>query len=337
MRMAISGSALDHLILSIPQPNSVFCGLFSSFPKETGKWSRKLETRNWKPGVPFAVCAALVVSLVGLVAASANTTPLARLSLEQLSQAASDIVRGHVVSQETRWNETNTQVVTLTTIAVDQRIKGLALATVVVEQPGGTLGNIRSQVAGTVRFHLGADYVLFLEPARANPSRRLVVGMRQGAYRIYRDASTNEERVIQTLSKYVERDLSAEPTEPVAESPGEGETISLNQFRQQLSAAIAAPLIIPKGTSIPLVVETTEFEGVGRMHVIGRTTADLFPNSRTAIPAGSYVEGSAQKWQGVWKIYWNQVSVRGASTAISATSEELGEGLRGRSVMVRVN
>jgi hypothetical protein len=75
---------------------------------------------------------------------------------------------------------------------------------------------------------------------------------------------------------------------------------------------------------------------VGRMRVVGRTTAALFPNSKTAIPAGSTVEGSAQKWQGVWKVYWTQLSVHGVSVPISASSEEFGEGLRGRSMMVKV-
>jgi hypothetical protein len=162
-----------------------------------------------------------------------------------------------------------------------------------------------------------------------------VVGMAQGAYRIYRDATTNEERVIRPSPKSVQRD-ETRVTEPATEPPAGAETIPLSQFSQQLSAALAAPLAVPKGTSIPIVIETTEFEGVGRMRVVGRTTAALFPNSKTAIPAGSAVEGSAQKWQGVWKVYWTQLSVQGVSVPISASSEEAGEGLRGRSMMVRV-
>ena len=303
-------------------------------------WIRnsKLETGNSAGDSPFAIRIVLSVFLVGLVASSAGATTLVRMSLEQLAQASTDIVRGHVASQETRWNETNTQIVTFTTIAVQQRMKGRAPATVVVEQPGGTVGNIRSRVPGTVRFHPGEDYVLFLEPARPNSSRHLVVGMMQGAYRIYRDATTNEERLIQPLSRYVDRDQvnATEPAEPTAQPPSGAETIPLNQFRQQLSTAIAAPLVVPKGTSIPLIIEATEFEGVGRMHVVGRTTADLFPNPKTAIPAGSTIEGSAQRWQGVWRIYWTQMSVRGVSIPISASSEEYSEGLRGRSMMVTV-
>src|SRR6516164_9175627 len=293
----------------------------------------KLETRipAGNPQVAIGFLLTLFVAGLGVARASATT-----MSLEQLVQASTDIVRGQVAGQESRYNETNTQIVTFTTIVVGERIKGRAPATVVVEQPGGTVGNIRSDVAGTVRFHEGGDYLLFLEPERLNPSRRVVVGMSQGAYRIYRDATTNEERVIQPSSKPVERD-ETRASEPVAEPPPAGaETIPLSQFRQQLSTAMAAPLVVPRGTSIPIVIETTEFEGVGRMRVVGRTTADLFPNSKTAIPAGSTVEGSAQRWQGAWKVYWSQVSVHGVGISISGSSEEFGESLRGRSMMVKV-
>ena len=292
----------------------------------------KLETRNSAGNPRLAIGLALAMFLARLGTARASVTTL---SLEQLVQASTDIVRGHVTNQESRWNENNTQIVTLTTIAVEEQIKGRVPAMVIVEQPGGTVGNIHSEVTETARFHLGGDYVLFLEPTKPNPLRRQVVGMNQGAYRIYRDAATNEERVIQPSPKSVERDQTS-ATDPAAEPPAGAETIPLNHFRQQLSAAQAAPLVVPKGTSIPVVIETTEFEGVGRMRVVGRTTADLLPNSKTAIPAGSIVEGSAQKWQGVWKVYWTQVSVHGVSTPISGSSEEFSEGLRGRSMMVRV-
>jgi len=291
----------------------------------------KLETRKSVGNPQFAIGFLLTLFLAGFGTARASATTM---GLEQLVQASTDIVRGHVASQESRWNETNTQIVTLTTVVVAERMKGRAPATVVVEQPGGTVGNMRSDAAGTVRFQEGGDYVLFLEPAKL-PSRRLVVGMIQGAYRIYRDAATNEERVIQPSLKPVERDATR-VSEPAAEPPDGAETIPLNQFRQQLSAAMAVPLIVPRGTSIPIIIETTEFEGVGRMRVVGRTTADLLPNSKTAIPAGSTVEGSAQKWQGVWKVYWTQVSVHGVSVPILASSEEFSEGLRGRSMMVKV-
>jgi hypothetical protein len=292
----------------------------------------KLENRRSVGNPQFVIGFFLALFLAELGAARASATTM---GVEQLVQASTDIVRGRVSNQESRWNETNTQIVTLTTVIVEERIKGRAPATVVVEQPDGTVGNMHSDAPGAVSFQEGGDYVLFLEPAKLNPSRLMVVGMVQGAYRIYHDATSNEERVIQPSSKSVERDQTI-VTDAAAEPPAGAETIPLSQFVQQLSAALAAPLSVPRGASIPVVIETTEFEGVGRMRVVGRTTAALFPNSKTAIPAGSTVEGSAQKWQGAWKVYWTQLSVHGVNVPISASSEEFGEGLRGRSMMVKV-
>lgn len=283
--------------------------------------------RNSKLGIPV-----LTLLSMGMWVATAHGTTLVRLSLEQLSQASTDIVRGHVVSQESQWNPEHTQIVTLTTVAVDQAMKGHPPATMVIEQLGGTVGHIRSRVAGTVNFLPQGDYLLFLEPAAANSSRYLPVGMMQGAYKIYRDAATREERVTQPPGGFF---YDARGSAGGAKTSDE--TIPLAQFRTQLSTALAAPVAIPRGTSIPLAIESTESRGVGRLRVTGRTARDIYPNSKAVIPAGSTVEGTAQLASGAWKIHWTEVSVRGARIAISANSEEpRGESLRGRSLWINV-
>lgn len=271
----------------------------------------------------------LTVLLVGLCLAAARGTSLVCLSLEQLSQASTHIVRGHVLSQESRWNDAHTQIVTLTTVAVDRVVKGWPSATVVIEQPGGTVGHLRSHVSGTVHFFPQTDYILFLEPAAANPSRYLVVGMMQGAYRVYRDATTQEERLIQPLGGFYHGVRAGDGGSNASEK-----TMSLTQFRQQLSAALAAPMVVPRGTSIPLTIESTESLGVGRLRVIGRTVATIYPTARLVIPAGSSIEGTAQAVSGVWRIHWTALSVRGTSVPISATSgEPRGDSLRGRTLI----
>ena len=82
------------------------------------------------------------------------------------------------------------------------------------------------------------------------------------------------------------------------------EAVPLNQFQRGLSRAIDTPIVIPAGTSIPVVIESTESDGVGRLQILGRTTADLFPSPKAVIPAGSAVAGTAQLASGVWKIRW---------------------------------
>ncbi len=266
------------------------------------------------------------------LAAPARATTLVRLSLEQLSQASSDIVRGHVVSQESQWNPAHNQIVTLTTIAVDQAVKGQPPASLVIEQLGGTVGNIRSRVPGTVQFQPQGDYLLFLEPAAANSSHYLVVGMMQGAYRIYPDRITHEERVIQPLGGFFYGTRGSGGGLKTSE-----QTIPLNQFRQQLLAALLARIVIPRGTSIPLTIQSTESRGVGRVRVLGRTAGDVYPSASVVIPAGSRIEGTAQWVSGVWRIRWTELFIRGAHVEINATSEEpAGVTLRGRTVLINV-
>ena len=80
------------------------------------------------------------------------------------------------------------------------------------------------------------------EPATTDSTRYLVVGMTQGAYRIYQDATTHEERVIQPLGGVFYGSRSG-----LAPAAG---AAPLTQFRQQLSAALETPIVIPKGTSV---------------------------------------------------------------------------------------
>ena len=182
-----------------------------------------------KNRIPTAV--SLAVLLGTWCAATARATTLVRLSLEQLTEASSAIVRGHVVSQESGWNPAHTHIFTTTTIAVDQALKGNVQPEVVIEQLGGKLGHRREHVAGTVHFFPQASYWLFLEPAAAGTGRYMVVGMAQGAYRIYQDPATHEDRVIRPFGGvfYGTRD------------PAQG-AAPLKEFRHELATALEAPM-----------------------------------------------------------------------------------------------
>jgi len=273
---------------------------------------------------------ALVLMMAALGAEPGWSTTLYPLSLEQLSQASSAVVRGRVVSQESRWNSARTTIVTYTTIAVEQTLKGLPPGTLVIEQPGGAVGNIRVRVPGTMAFESQARYFLFLEPAmEGSPSYRLV-GMVQGAYRVFRDSRTGEERVLRPLGGlfYGRRQSGVRGT--VA-------TTTVREFRQQLSRAVTTPMVIPRGTSLSLVIRATEFRGAGRVRVLGRTTTEVFPSSSAVVPVGSSVEGVGELHSGSWRIRWKELSIRGVRVPITALSEEPADGpLRGRVLAVNV-
>lgn len=275
--------------------------------------------------------ALLLVALLGITTARpARATTLVRLSLDQLVQASTVIARGHVLSQESLWTPDHRRIITLTTFAVAQALKGSPSATLVVQQLGGTVGNIRLHVSGNPRFHTDTDYLLFLENARVDASKYLVVGMMQGAYRIFRDQTTREERVISPVMSYLMGPAHGAP------KPSEL-TMPLGAFRQQVVEAQARPIVIPRGTAIPVAIETTESEGVGRLRVRGRTTRDLFPSPAVVIPAGSDMEGTARVMSGLWSIHWTELSIRGARVEINATSEAPRTGtLRGSTLVMEV-
>jgi hypothetical protein len=94
-------------------------------------------------------------------------------------------------------------------------------------------------------------------------------------------------------------------------------------------------VVIRRGTSISLAIQSAESEGVGRAHVTGRTTTDVFPSAGMVVPVGSLVEGTAERISGTWRIHWTEVSYRGTRVSISATSEEpAGGSLRGRRLVI---
>ena len=106
---------------------------------------------------------------LGVAALPALATSLVRLSLDQLTQASSAVLQGRVVSQASQWNAQRTEIVTLTTVAVDQNVKGNTPATVVVEQLGGTVGRMHVAVPGTMHFFPQTRYELFLQPSESDP------------------------------------------------------------------------------------------------------------------------------------------------------------------------
>ena len=251
------------------------------------------------------------------------------LSLYQLTQASSDIVQGQVVNQVSGWNDAHTQILTITTMSVSQVFKGKASSRVEIQQMGGTIGNMRVFVPGDITFQPQEEYVLFLEPAPAS-SRYRLVGMTQGAYRVYQDATTHQERVIlPAFSQLTTQLQSIGAMNPVG-------TLPLDRFHKYVANLANAPIQIPHGLSLPVAVISTESRGAGRMHVYGETTADLFPNKSLVIPAGTGVEGDAALSNAMWTIHWDELNVRGVHAQISATNQESEGSLRGRSLVLKV-
>ncbi|MGO8819066.1 MAG: hypothetical protein ACLQVG_30870 [Terriglobia bacterium] len=270
----------------------------------------------------------LATSLAIVANPAAWATTMVSLSMDQLTQSASDIVRAHVVEQASGWNAARTQIVTITTFAVSQTLKGNASPTVQVRQLGGKVGNITVSVPGDISFRPQREYILFLEPAGGSPNYN-VVGMAQGAYPVYQDPISHDERVVLPPGQSQIQRVMSGGGRPAG-------TVPLLGFNKYVATLVNAGIQIPHGLSIPVSIASTESRGTGRLHVYGRTTAQLFPNKNVAIPVGTDVEGEAILSGGSWTIHWDEVSVRGVHATISAVNEEAEGSLRGRSVILNV-
>jgi hypothetical protein len=254
------------------------------------------------------------------------------MSLDQLAEASTEIIRAHMVSQQTVWNPQHTRIYTYTTLALDQTYKGDPPSLPVIQQPGGTVGKTRVFVAGTVQFHAQTGYLLFLERSSADSSKFLLVGMVQGAYRIYRDEKTQQEKLILPLGSLTRGVPASGPGSILA-----GPAVPVHQFQKDISASLSSPLTIPRGTAIPVAIKSAQFAGLRRMDVRGRTTTDLFPNSGLVIPAGSAISGLAERVGDSWTISWTEVSIRGRRVLLSARNMEPAEkALQGRTLVVNV-
>jgi hypothetical protein len=279
----------------------------------------------------FLVLLALALNGPALPALATTLVPM---SVEQLAHTARAVVRGRVIKQESGWNANRTQMLTFTTIAVLETMKGNPPRELVVEQPGGQMGNTRVYVAGTVTFQLLTDYVLFLEPSKTEPSHYRVVGMAQGAYQIRRDTRTRMEYVVPPFREAFQETV---PGESAAGRKARAPAIPLSQFRQQVERSLSQPLYVPRGTTFSVAIRALESRGVGRMQVRGETISDVFPSAGVVIPAGSAIEGTAQRVSGRWLIRWTDLNVGDTHIQIAATSEEMTEGsLRGRTLVVKV-
>lgn len=167
----------------------------------------------------FARGLAASLGLALLAAApGARATTLVHADLPALSRGAHAIVRATVASVDARWNADRSRIITEVRLEVSEVLKGEALETVILVQPGGVVGDVGQRVAGTPGFARGEDVLLFLE--RRGASRFRVRGLSQGKYRIAPNEAgeliahpelTGEARVIDPVT----REERHEPREPL--------------------------------------------------------------------------------------------------------------------------
>jgi len=126
-----------------------------------------------------------------IIAASvvAWATSVRPMSIDKLTQEASNIVEARAVQTWSAWNAQHTRIYTFTRVNVSRSLKGGAVSNMVVKQPGGTKDGIKEIVFGVRHLQPGEDAVLFLRPSVDNDGTHVVVGLMQGSFRVYRSTS----------------------------------------------------------------------------------------------------------------------------------------------------
>lgn len=124
------------------------------------------------------------------LASTAQATTLVRLSTEQMTARASDIVVGVCTNARSVW--VGRTLVTLATVSVSESLKGDAAAEVTVVLPGGVDANRAVPIAvtwpGAPTLAPNDQVMLFLEGAAPLRDGRQIVGFSQGKFSVVRDA-----------------------------------------------------------------------------------------------------------------------------------------------------
>jgi hypothetical protein len=123
--------------------------------------------------------AALALVVAAGLPTSVRASLATVLGLDQLTTLADRVIVGEVLSVKSTWDSGHKRIFTNIEVQVAETWKGTAAAggKILIQQPGGQVGDIESRVYGLAEFHTGQRAVLFLKGAE---SASAVLGLGQG-------------------------------------------------------------------------------------------------------------------------------------------------------------
>src|SRR2546430_1031816 len=133
--------------------------------------------------------ASLLVLLLSAMGAFLFATTVIPMSIEELTAAATHVVRGHVIESWSSWDTSLPLIYSYPRFKIDKPLKGTAPSVVLLKQLGGTVGDMTLRVAGVHPWSNGESAVLFLRPSQEQDGTFSVVGLMQGDFRLRRSAS----------------------------------------------------------------------------------------------------------------------------------------------------
>jgi hypothetical protein len=184
-----------------------------------------------------------MLALLG--AASASATTLVRADVPALTQIADSVVRGTVARISTRWSGDHMRILTDVEIRVQEVMKGQALRSLIVVNPGGVIGDLGQRVAGTPEFSEGEEVILFLEQRGEN---FILSGMAQGKFKVERSSDGSAAFAVPTSTS------EAVLLDPVTRQPvkGEHQPMALEAFKARVKDAVKAGLpLLPQRKTGP--------------------------------------------------------------------------------------
>jgi hypothetical protein len=163
---------------------------------------------------------------------SAATTMIP-LTVEQMVDVSSTVIRGTVTEVWTEPDPTSKSVWTYAQVEVDKVLKGSTYTDVLVlEQPGGLWGTSETIVEGVARFSVGEEGYFFVEQLASG--RSVPAGMFQGKYNIVFDPYSRDELAVR-FPVHPKRDFDHR----FIPLPPEKQRLSVSSFEDQIKTFVA--------------------------------------------------------------------------------------------------
>ncbi len=173
---------------------------------------------------------------LGMGAALASAATLEQMSLDDLVEKSTAVVRGRAGGR--RATQAGALIYTLTVFDVAEQWKGEPLGRTEVALPGGQVGGLSQRFGVVPELESGNEYVLFLW--RGPSGRTQITGLSQGLFEVER--RQNGEILVRRKPN---TDLVLQPGSSTS-APNSGITMPLDQLAMQVRAILQR-----RGTPVP--------------------------------------------------------------------------------------
>lgn len=128
----------------------------------------------------------ILAAVPGMAQPAPRQTERGPISLPEVTQRASLVVRGTVAASKVEW--VGRTIYTLHDLVVTETIKGSARTSVTIAVPGGAIGNVKTVWPGAPAIRTG-DEMVFLGVPFQNTARFTAVGLFDGLVTVHIDSA----------------------------------------------------------------------------------------------------------------------------------------------------